>query len=99
MKRLKHQFPAVGAASGSPEIAHSIGLRQPPVAARGGDIYTVKAVWNETGRTEVLKITNSARWARATAREHSKRTRWFSAVYVTNGQPGILAAFKQGRPV
>lgn len=69
----------------------------PPGVCRVGATYTVKALWDETGRTEVLANSRDEAVAAALARQHS-RTRWFSAVYVTNGRPGILAAFKNGRP-
>lgn len=69
----------------------------PPGVCRRGDTYTVKALWDETGRTEVVAVTRDEAVARALARQHS-RTRWFSAVYVTNGRAGVRAAFKKGSP-
>lgn len=83
----------------SKENARSIRRGTRPVAAAGGGIYTVKALWRETGKTELLAVSRKEAIASHLARDWSRKDRWFSAVYVTNGQPGIRAAFKMGRPV
>lgn len=101
-ERMGSPFPAVAATvpnSGSTRIIRR-GL--PPVRGGGGDTsetrntYTVKALWDETGKTEVLAVSREEGIARQLAREHSRKN-WFSAVYVTNGSPGIRSAFKMGR--
>ncbi len=104
-------FPAVAATvpnSGSTRIirrglsrvrdggGNSSATRSAECGAR--NTYTVKAVWDETGKTEVLAVSREEVIARQLARQHSRK-RWFSAVYVTNGRPGIRAAFKMGRPL